>query len=317
MGRNKTLSRILFEDARKYFKRYDNNVTRRAYVANYRKFINYCRSIHRCKSKEECGEHISEYVTHLIQKGLSPSTIHSYLAPLCIYHGITLGAVTKPKRRTSEYTRGRSFNGKQKRNDNDLSNPKYDRLVQFQKRVGIRRQELARLRGGDFGIDPNTGEPCVFVRRGKGGRYQAQHLLPGDAEFIKNYFNNVPLDKPIFSKEELKNQLPLHFLRARQAQTAYYYYLEKTKDPVERSKLIKQVKRTWEKTNINKKTKKPKRFDDKLITGTYFLRGANKKFAQANNLPIKYDNLALTCVSFWHLAHFRNTVTVANYMLVK
>ena len=317
MGRGKTISRTLYDDAKNYFKKYENDVTRHAYVSNYRKFINYCRMHYGCKSKAECGEHISGYVTHLIQKGLSPSTIHSYLAPVCIYHKIKMYQIPKPRRRTSEYTRGRSFNGKQKRNDNDLSNPKYDRLVQFQKRVGIRRQELARLRGGDFGTDPNTGEPCVFVRRGKGGRYQAQHLLPGDEEFIKSYFDNIPADKPIFSKEELKNQLPLHYLRARQAQAAYYYYLEKAKNPVERKKLIEQLKRTWEKTNINKKTKKPKRFDDKLITGTYFLRGANKKFAQANNLPTKYDNLALTCVSFWHLAHFRNTVTVANYMLVK
>ena len=57
MGRGKTTSRLLFEDAKQYFKRYPNDITRKAYTNNYRKFINYCREQHNCKSKEECGTH--------------------------------------------------------------------------------------------------------------------------------------------------------------------------------------------------------------------------------------------------------------------
>ncbi len=43
--RKKTTSRIMFEEARDYFKKtYPNDVTRKIYIGNYRKFIDFCRS---------------------------------------------------------------------------------------------------------------------------------------------------------------------------------------------------------------------------------------------------------------------------------
>jgi len=43
--RKKTISRIMFEEARGFFKKnYPNNVTRRMYIKNYRKFIEFCRT---------------------------------------------------------------------------------------------------------------------------------------------------------------------------------------------------------------------------------------------------------------------------------
>lgn len=43
--RKKTTSRMLFEEARDFFKKnYTNNVTRRMYTSNYRKFIEFCRT---------------------------------------------------------------------------------------------------------------------------------------------------------------------------------------------------------------------------------------------------------------------------------
>ena len=80
----------------------------------------------------------------------------------------------KPRRYTSEYRRGRVDNGKLKRNDNNLDNDKYKRLVEFQKCVGLRRNELKKLRGCDFVYD-ESGNPCVYVRKGKGGDFP-RHL---------------------------------------------------------------------------------------------------------------------------------------------
>ena len=51
------------------------------------------------------------------------------------------------------------------------------------------------------------------------------------------------------------------------------------------------------------------------ITGTYFIRGENKKLAIKKGLPLKYNKLALMAVSVFHLSHWRNDVTVASYML--
>lgn len=176
MGRGKTTSRLLFEEAKDFFERYPNYITRNAYIKNYRKFIAYCREQHKCKSKDACGKHISEYSVHLQKQGFSPSTIHAYLAPVALYHGINLGEIDKPKRTTSAYTRGRSFNGKTSRTDNDLSNKKYARTIEFQKRVGIRRAKLAKLKGGDL-VHDESGYLCIRVRRGKGGKLQLQRIL--------------------------------------------------------------------------------------------------------------------------------------------
>lgn len=314
MGRGKTTSRLLFEDAKQYFKQYPNDITRKAYTNNYRKFINYCREQHNCKSKEECGEHISEYSVHLQEMHFSPSTIHTYLAPVAIYHGISLAEIEKPKRKTADYTRGRSLSGKIQRTDNDLSNVKYARTVEFQKRVGIRRAELARLKGSDL-VKDESGHLCVRVRRGKGGKMQLQRILPEDISVIRNYFDGKAPDEPIFSKADFKNKISYHYLRAIQAQRAYHYYEKIARTKAGRAKLEKEIKRRWNKFNLNPRTGKPKRFSPDSLRGTYFLRGDNKRFAVKNGLPTRYDRLALMAVSVFHLSHWRNDVTVENYLL--
>ena len=64
MGKPKykqTVTRLLKDDARKFFAHYDNNKTRSRYVNNYFKFIEFCRSEYSCKTKEECAAHIQDY----------------------------------------------------------------------------------------------------------------------------------------------------------------------------------------------------------------------------------------------------------------
>ena len=313
MKREKNISRKLSDDARVFFKKYENNRTRRTYTLSYRRFINFCRAEYNVKNKEECEQHVQDYINHLKNKGYTASTIHTYLASICMYHGLTMQDYKKPHRYTSEYKRGRTENGKAKRKDSDLDNPEYRRLVEFQKRVGIRRAELKHLRGNDFAYD-ESGNFCVLVRRGKGGKQQFQCVLPKDVEFVKSYFDGS--DNLIFSEEEMKNKLTLHYLRAKHAQECYEYYLELTQNPEKRKKLEEEVGARWNKCNINPKTGKPKYLSKRLIEGDYFLRGKPREFAIKNNLPIRYNKLALLSTSILHLSHFRNDVTVLSYLLV-
>lgn len=313
MGREKSISRRLWEEARDFFKKYENNKTRQIYSFAYRKYIDYCRKEHNAKSKDECAAHIDDYIQHLKSKSVTASTLHTYLASICAYHGVYMRAYDKPKRYTSEYRRGRIDNGKKKRNDSDLDNPKYKRLVEFQKRVGLRRNEIKNLRGCDFVYD-ESGNPCVFVRKGKGGKQQYQRLLPCDVELIKSYFDGS--DNPVFSREEMTNKLPLHYLRAKFSQRCYAHYLGLTESPETRDKLEKEVRARWELYNINQKTGKPKHLPKRLIEGYYFLRGKPRQFAIDNGLPIRYNRLAILATSLFALSHFRNDVTIASYLLV-
>ena len=49
--------------------------------------------------------------------------------------------------------------------------------------------------------------------------------------------------------------------------------------------------------------------------GFYKIRGASVDIAKEKGLPLEYDRMALMMTSVFHLSHWRNDVTVINYML--
>lgn len=313
--REKSATRKMFEDARDFFKsQYTNDVTVKNYCLIYKRFLKYCREFYNAKIKDDCQSHIQDYVDYLIENGYTPSTIHTSSAAICSYHNIPLSVIKKPKRITSDYSRGRPDNKRKERNDNDLNNPAYSRLVEFQKRVGIRRSELARLTSGDF--LEKDGNFYVSVRRGKGGKRQEELVLPYDVNFVKSYFTNTTTGERIFSKAEMKNHLNLHTLRAQAAKDTYTYLENRLKSEGEeyRKKIEAELREARDKNNINPKTGKTKPFPEERLTGTYFLRGKSKSFAIKNNLPICYDRLLVFYVSVFKLAHYRLGVTVQSYL---
>ena len=162
MGRGKTKTQLLMEEAKQFFSRYENDETRRTFVNGYRRFAKYCRQHHNCTTTAQCKAHVQDYADFLVQKGLTASTIHTYLASVCLYLKVPLATVQKPTRHTSEYKRGRSFNQRTERRDNDMKNEKYEKTVRLQSVLGVRRRELMRLRKEDFCID-ESGNPCVKV----------------------------------------------------------------------------------------------------------------------------------------------------------
>lgn len=308
-----SITRMLCEESRPFFSKYENNVTRSAFVKNYRKFIEFCRSEFDCKTTEECKNHIDNYVQYLINKGLTANTIHTYLSPVALFFNIPLSDIEKPRRCSAHNVRSRSTNGKVQRSDNDPDNPEYAHLVEFQKRVGIRRRELQNLRANDFKEDED-GNFYVYVRKGKGGKSQLQLVLPEDVELVKSYFGGT--ENKIFESQEFQNKLDLHKLRAKQAKRAYQYYLDKVNNEEGyREELEKLIRKHWNERNIDKRTNKPKPINKKDLSGTYKLRGENKKLALKNGLPVEYDRLCVLATSIFHLSHWRLGVCVNNYLL--
>lgn len=304
-------TRKLRDRSAAFFAKYDNNVTRKAFASNYEKFIAYCRSNFDCKTKDECRKHIDDYVDCLKEKGLSPNTIHSYLAPVVLYHGMTLNDVDIPQRSAAANTRSRKKRASYRPNA-DPGNKKYARSVEFQKRVGIRRAELCRLRGDDFIVD-ESGYPCVRVKRGKGGKLQLQRILPDDVEFVRGYFDGT--GEKIFTPEETKNKIDYHHMRAEQAVRAYKYYSSRIEsEPGYKKKLTGEIIKRWNAYNLGENGK-PKHFDRRDISGIYRVRGENKKLAIRKGLLTEYNRLALMAVSVFHLSHWRLDVTVSNYLL--
>lgn len=309
----------MFADAKMFFtkEKYPNNITRRNFLAWYRKYINYCRQHYGCKTKGECQEYIQEYIDYLEKQGYTASTIHSYLAPVTLYHGYSLSDFKKPVRYTSDYSKSRSFTEKIQRTDEDLSSPpaKYIRSVEFAKRVGCRRNDLYHICGGDL-VKDESNNWAIRLTHSKGGKYTEQTINPQDYTFIKQYFDGVPEGEPIFKREEISGRISYHYLRAKNAQLSYYWYLDEIKTPEGKAKLEKEIRARWNRLNISKTTGKPKPFPDKLIEGDYILRGKTRAFALKHGLPIRYNRMCVIATSIFKLSHWREDVTVASYLLV-
>ncbi len=143
-----------------------------------------------------------------------------------------------------------------------------------------------------------------------------QRILPQDVDFVKEYFFGKKPDEYIFEKNELNNKINYHRLRAKHARECYDYYSKLLKDnPSYREIMIADIQDYCLKNRKNKKTGKPMKIADKDIRGILYLRGESRKFAEANSLPVAYDKTILMTISVFHLAHYRNDVTVASYML--
>lgn len=181
------------------------------------------------------------------------------------------------------------------------------RLYDFAARVGIRRNEYAKLKGDDL-VQDESGHLCVRVKRGKGGKFQLQRILPGDEGFIRTYFNGDPQCR-VFSPKEMRNKIDLHHLRAHVAQRAYNHYIQRLEsEPDYRETLTGEIKARWQKYC-------GKSWLPAEVEGHYHIRGKNRELAKRHGLPISYDRLALMAVSVLHLSHWRLDVTVNNYML--
>ncbi len=316
-GIQKSMKEILMEEARMYFSQYKNDITRNSYEEHYSFFIDYCRKNHNCKSKEECGLYIQEYADCLFEHGKSASTIHTYIAPVCRYHGISMSAITKPKRKVSENKRSRHRENKYQRSDQRYDNSDYNFVADFQSCVGIRRNELKKLCFNDF-IQDESGYWCVRVKRGKGGKTQLQRILPEDVDFVKGYFITESNDK-IFKDSDFSDHMDYHHLRALQAQKAYWYYYnqlhtgDRKTDANAAYRMRGELMARWNKYNLQSNGK-PRKFPFADTKGIYKLRGDNRRKALTDGLPVEYDRLAVYMVSVFHLSHWRLD-TLTNYLL--
>ncbi len=316
--RGKSITRQLRDEIEPFIQSRKSSVTQKNYRKWLTAFIRYCREHHNCKTHEECAEHIQEYSDYLQKQEYSASTIHNYLAGVCSFYGVPMSSITKPVRHTAEYTKSRSDNGKNIRADNNPDNPRYERTISFQRVVGIRASELARLEGRDL-VRDESGHLCVFVKNGKGGKDSLQRILPENEEFVKRYFEGLGEKEKVFQAIELSNSIDYHHIRAENAKRCYEYYLNKiNNEEGYAEKLADEIRLRW-KLYCTKKlpdgTIIPKPFDEKLIRGTYKIKGKNKELAVRYGLPTEYNNLALAAVSIYHLSHWRNNVTVQSYIL--
>lgn len=308
---------LLFQMKQHIKSKYKNSTTQKVYRKQAERFCSYTKEVGYTANAVRTNPQpiLQEYAGFLVAKGLSADTIHTYLSFPCAFFDIPMSVISKPKRMASAITRSRDNDGNTQGTQQE-SDPKYARLVAFQKCVGIRRAELAKLTGDNFKQDEN-GNWCVEIKKGKGGKYQLQRILPEDVDFVRGYFDGST--HKVFSAEEMNNKIDLHAIRSANARKAYEIYLKRCETLAGRQKLQQELIDRYERYNKRyvKNGCKPAElvaFEDEM-QGKYNLRGSCATLAKENGRPLSYDRTALMAVSVFHLSHWRCDVTVRNYML--
>lgn len=262
------------------------------------------------RAKEiEATAYIQEYLDDLTAQGKSPYTIHTAAAAICKALGTSMGDYRKPLRDSAPRKGRQEATSMAGRQDGDMDDARYRRLVDFARVVGLRRAEYAQLQGKDLVC--RDGRWYIHVLRGKGGREQWQLVDTEDVPIIRACFAGIAPDELVFSREDMTNKLNLHRLRREQAQEMYSRYVARMEeDPAYRQELIQDLKQAF--AAAGKDWRKSK--DMRRLDTPYFTRRAVRRDMEANDRSLCYDRVALMATSVFHLAHWRGDVTVANYM---
>ena len=305
-----------------------NNNTKKAYKRHTKKFAIWAKE-RGCKTMEDVTKEVIQAYEEFLEadpKSYQPSTIHTFLSPVCVAVGVPMDEIRKPRRSSGEIIRSRD-NGTVESSRKNLQGireenyPKYARVVSFQKVVGIRRAELERLLGVD--LSHRGDEWYVIVQRGKGGKQQRQYLLPQDVDAVREVFRDIAPMEKVFSREELNNKIDFHKMRAENARRCYAYYVEKIEaEPGFAEEMRCKLLNRWieeherlRKTNHDAWLRQKELFKREMDDRPYRLRGDNLTKSLVSGSPTEYNRLALMCVSVLHLAHWRLDVTVTNYIV--
>lgn len=313
MGRYRSIQSKLIEAA---LKGITDNQTVTAYKKDCKLFAAYCKEQGVKRPDQLQGrekELLQAYEKGLEASGYSAATIHRRLAAPCKATNISMSEIEKPKRTSGKITRSRREEAN-KQGKREAEDEKYNRLVTFQKAVGIRRAELSRLTGTDLVID-ESGYLCVYVERGKGGKTQLQRILPEDEGTVLEIFQAADPGQKLFSKEEMQNKIDLHGIRREHAQKAYKYYADRLKnEPGYKYQCRKELMARYDERHRPGASRR--RFiEDITNKQPYKLRGENRQKAIELGKETEYNRLALMMVSVFCLSHWRLDVTVTNYLI--
>ena len=303
----------------------ENDVTRKAYKRGAEGFAGFLREkgITRLSKlpKGKGIELLQEYEKSLETGGKRPSTIHTYLAGAACALGkidgqkYNLNQIKKPKRSGSIKGRDPMMNYQGKV---EKVKAEFSRLVDFAECVGIRRDEYKKIDGRSYKPD-ESGYMCIWVK-GKGGKIQAQRILPWAVTTVNAAMNGIHGKEKLFSKAELKNKIDLHSIRRQVARKAYDHYLYRLEtDPGYREQLQRELLARFDSMHPHDKPKADAKaratYIRNITKRDYVCRGENAQKLRDQHRSVTFDRLAVMAVSVFHLSHWRPDVTVSNYLV--
>jgi len=201
--------------------RIHSHKTRITYQEHTLRFVNWARQTEGIKMLEDldalAGELASRYLQQEITAQKSPYTLQVERSALRMFFGDRALAsdVSLPKRAIADIKRSRGPAAR----DRHFQPANWQALLDFQCSVGLRRDELARIKVEDVCYD--MGKLAAHVRNGKGGKARYAPVLPGREQYVLSVVEGRKPDEVIFAR------LPdtdLHSYRREYAQALYHHY---------------------------------------------------------------------------------------------
>ena len=322
-----------------------NNVTLRAYKKHIREFCDWAKGlgIRRIHEIAQLGytpvSLVQKYTDELVARGLKPTTVHTYVAPICKGFGIGMEQINKPRRLSKDIVK----NTKQRQNaagDKQMNDPRNARLVRFAEIVTVRGSALVRLTAKNLKQDEN-GDWLIVVRD-KGGKDSIQLILPEEVDFVRETLSKDKDGKPLkgderpFSSKDRKQMALGKFRieRAQRIEAAFERKFNGWKDMpsktrkdrkirAEAAKAAQKAKEEWIEKIMGKYAaahpkKSPQAIEkyrkQLLNPSRIYLRGGNRERAKALGRPTDYDRVAVRIASVYCLSHWADDSTLRNYL---
>ena len=282
---------------------------------------------------------IQKYADELVASGLRPTSVHTYLAPVCKGLGVGMHEIRKPSRNSADIQKN-ALKHQNPVGARQLKDPRFARIRRLGELTGVRPSELKKLNANCLLVD-EFGDNMIRVR-GKGGKISLQYLLPHEAEMVKELLskdaegNPIPPNKSPFTKKDL-GKISWNYARDKRAQEIEQYYSLRfnawktmpSKTPAERKRraaakaAAEAEKKMWiDKIVYKYRQEHPmatvadvEKYRKQLENpAPISIRGGNRERAIALGRPTEYDRVAVRIASVYALSHWVDESTIRNYL---
>ena len=203
--------------------------TYRTYLQQCCQFVRWCKDAARTdgnrqpRTLEDCRQYVVRYTEHLQQQEYSAYTQKLILSALCKLYGeypVERRPFGLPDQQQARHRADITRSRKYVERDQHFSEKNNADIVTFCCCTGLRRAELAQIRGVDLDIDSNN----LYVYRGtKGGRARIVPIVgsPEEIETIRR-LAAAANDKKIF--DHISSAMDVHHYRSVYCQRVYDQY---------------------------------------------------------------------------------------------
>ena len=204
--------------------------TFKAYLKHGAYFLSWAKEQHEVKTLEQAKPYINEWLKQRETDGMSAYTLKLETSAMAKIYNLDTAELYKGQNRArAGITRSRG----QKIRDKHFSDEKHSELIRFCRATGLRRAELAQIKGSDLLIKGNQAFLQV-TRNTKGGRPRLVPLVL-DTDFVQQLLLSAGQDK-VF--KGVPNGADIHGYRADFATTLYKKIARDTADIPKEDKYI-------------------------------------------------------------------------------